>query len=56
MRAYTKYLLLLMFGLITLGSCTNDETDEGLETLTPNEPSENVAVHAHTPIVQKARD
>lgn len=39
MRQFIKYLLLL-FTIIVLAACTNDETDEGLELLTPNEPTE----------------
>jgi hypothetical protein len=34
------YLLFLFIALLTSGSCTNDETDEGLEVLTPNDPAE----------------
>ena len=33
-------LLFLFIALLTSGSCTNDETDESLEVLTPNDPSE----------------
>lgn len=37
-----KSLLLLAF--LVLAACTNDETDEGLELLTPNETEETAAV------------
>lgn len=40
MRSLYRYLLLLFLALLVLGSCTNDESDEGLETLTPNDPAE----------------
>ena len=34
------YLLFLLFALLSPVSCTNDETDEGLEVVTPNDPAE----------------
>lgn len=34
------YLLFLFIALLASGGCTNDETDESLEVLTPNDPSE----------------
>jgi hypothetical protein len=39
MRQLIKALLL--FTILALAACTNDETDEGLELLTPNEPTES---------------
>jgi len=39
MRLTIIYLLLL-FGFTALGSCTNDESDDGMETLTPDPPKE----------------
>lgn len=42
MRKIIKSLLLL--ALLVLAACTNDETDEGLELLTPNEPEETAVV------------
>lgn len=39
MRQFIKCLL-LFFTIIVLTACTNDETDEGLELLTPKEPTE----------------
>lgn len=41
------YLLFLVFTLVALGSCTNDETDENLEVLTPNDPVETTGSAAH---------
>ena len=40
MRQLIIYMLLVFFALLGLGSCTNHETDENLEILTPNEPTE----------------
>ena len=40
MKQLILYLLLGMFALLALGSCTNDESDDGLEVLTPNEETE----------------
>ena len=34
------YMLFLFFALFATVSCTNDETDEGLEVITPNDPAE----------------
>lgn len=43
MRPLYRYLLLFFLALLALGSCTNDESDEGLETLTPNDQDETSA-------------
>lgn len=40
MRPLISNLFVLSFALLALGSCTNDESDEGLEVLTPNDPAE----------------
>jgi hypothetical protein len=40
MRQLIIYILLLLFAVLPFESCTNDETDDGLETITPNDQEE----------------
>lgn len=42
MRKFIKFLLLTAF--MASAACTNDETDEGVELLNPNEPVETARV------------
>ncbi len=43
MKQLIIYLLLLVFAMLPLAGCTNDETGEDLEILTPNETEETTA-------------
>jgi hypothetical protein len=42
------YLLFLFFALLSAVSCSNDENDEGLEVITPNDPAETGTSQSET--------